>query len=108
MSFKDQVAKDITAVFINPLEFADLHNIDGQDVMCVVDDDIVQERTGGDQSMEYDGVFFTEKMLYIKEDFFLQPPIKDERIRLDGDIFTVQQVSNNMGMLEIELRQDST
>lgn len=108
MSFKAQVAKDITGVFINPSEFAEEHDVDGQLVNCVVDDDIIQERTGGDQSMEYDGVFATEKMLYIEETFFTRRPIEGQRIYLDGDLFSVKRVASNMGVLEIELRQDST
>lgn len=108
MSFKTQVAKDITGVFINPSEFADEHDVDGVMVQCVVDDDIIEERTGGQVSVGYDGVFKTEKMLYIEESFFAQRPIEGERMYLDGDLFTVKKVGANMGVLEIQLQQDST
>lgn len=108
MSFKAQVAKDVAGVFINPSEFAEEHNVDGTPVKCVVDEDIIRELSGLDQSMEYDGVFFTEKMLYIDESFFSRRPIEGQRMYLDNDLFTVKRVVANMGVLEIQLRQDST
>ena len=108
MSFKDQVAKDIDGVFLNPIEFAEPHDIDGVTTDCVLDDDIIEPHSGDDQSMEYDGVFFTDKMLYIKEGFFTERPIEGQRIYVDGDQYDVIKVSANMGLLEIRIRQYST
>lgn len=108
MSFKAQLEKDIAGVFINPSEFATEHSVDGTLVDCVVDDDIINERTGLDPSMEYDGVFVVRKMLYIKESFFVDRPIEGQRIDLDGDYYYVKNVSANMGMLEVQLERNDT
>jgi hypothetical protein len=108
MSFKAQLEKDITGVFINPSEFATEHNVDGTLVDCVVDDDIINERTGLDSNLEYDGVFVVKKMLYIKESFFSKKPLEGQRIDLDGDYHYVKNVSTNIGMLEIELERNDT
>lgn len=108
MSFKAQVEKDIAGVFINPSEFASEHNIDGTLVNCVVDDDIINERTGLDPQMEYDGVFIVKKMLYIEKSFFDEKPIEGQRLELDQDFFYVRNVSDNMGVLEIELERNSS
>ncbi len=108
MGFKDQLAKDVAGVFINPGEFADQHTVNGDLAECVVDDDIIQERTGLEPSMNYDGVNVVKKMLYIAESFFEHIPIVDERFTLDDEYYSVKHVSNNMGMLEIELERNST
>lgn len=108
MSFKAQLEKDITGVFINPGEFATEHNVDGTLVDCVVDDDIINERTGLEAKMEYDGVFVVRKMLYITASFFRHRPIEGQRIELDGDYFYVKNVSTNLGMLEVELERNDT
>lgn len=109
MSFKDQVAMDIQGVFINPLEFADKHTIDGvTDVDCVLDSDVFAERTGLDQAYEYDGVFVTDKMLYIAESFFSQRPVEGQEMQVDDDYYYVKKVGAQMGVLEITLRQNSS
>jgi len=108
MGFKAQLEKDIAGVFINPSEFATEHNVDGTLVDCVVDDDIINERTGLDPQLEYDGVFVVRKMLYINESFFSAKPIEGQRMELDNDYYYVKNVSANMGMLEVELERNDT
>lgn len=108
MSFKAQLVKDITGVFINASEFATEHNINGTLVNCVVDHDIIDERTGLDAQHEYDGVFTVEKMLYIEESFFTYKPIEGEVLELDNDRYYVKKVSTNMAMLEIRLERNDT
>lgn len=108
MSFKAQVAKDIAGVFINPSEFAEEHTVDGQTVDCVLSSDEFLEQTGLDASMDYDGVFFTDKMLYIAESFFDRRPIEGQKIEVNGDYFDVKKVGGEMGILNIHLRQNAS
>ena len=42
--FKDLVAADISAVFLNGQEFADTHTIDGKPMTVVVDENGLLER----------------------------------------------------------------
>lgn len=108
MSFKDQVAKDIGGVFINPAEFAEEHSIDGVNVQCVLDSDAFLEQTGLDASMDYDGVFFTDKILYIAASFFNRRPIEGQEMRINNDYYIVQKVAGDMGMLNIHVRQNAS
>ena len=43
-TFKDCVAGDIHGVFLNRMEFASTHTIDGKEMDAVVDDDALLER----------------------------------------------------------------
>ena len=43
-SFKEILNQDIENVFLNTLEFADIHNVDGKDMPVQVDDNEVIER----------------------------------------------------------------
>ena len=63
--FKDAVAADIKAVFINGLEFADEHDINGETVMAVVDGDIIQERNSSSYSEYPEGVFQQQIMVFV-------------------------------------------
>ena len=41
MSFKDQIKQDLSDVFLNLDEFADLHRIEGNEAPVVIDSDIM-------------------------------------------------------------------
>lgn len=41
MSFKDQIKQDLSDVFLNLDEFADIHRIEGNEVPVVIDSDIM-------------------------------------------------------------------
>ena len=43
MGFKEQVRKDVKGVFINFAEFADWHNLNGKDTLCVISRDFTDE-----------------------------------------------------------------
>lgn len=110
MSFKDAVAADVKNVFLNPLEFADEHIIDGQPVMVAVDDDVIEERRGrSDGGMRHaEGVFQTMKMLYVAQSDLPRVPVRDELLEFDGEYYRVDKVSINMGMLEIAIEANET
>lgn len=43
-SFKDQIRADISSVFLNGLEFADDHELNGKTMKAVIDDNELLER----------------------------------------------------------------
>lgn len=108
MSFKDQVKKDIKAVFINPLEFADMHNIDGVDILCVVDRDQLIERTSQSYSEYAEGVFKDLLHIYVDISDMSSKPVKGEILRLDGQIYIVQSTYEDMGVYEITVEANET
>lgn len=103
-AFKDAVAADIKAVFINPIEFADLHNINGQMVNAVVDRDVIKERQQPSAAEYAEGIFREEMLIYVEASELRRKPVKGEILRLDSELFLVAEVAENMGVLEITLQ----
>lgn len=107
-AFKDAVSSDIKGVFINALEFADEHTINGETVICVVDTDLIKER-GTPSSSEYaEGVFLEQISIFVDKDDLPRVPVKGEMLRLDGDRYLVDNVSENMGVLEITIEDNQS
>lgn len=103
-AFKDMVAADVKAVFINQLEFADMHNINGVMVNAVVDRDVIKDRQARAGVSEYsEGVFADEMLVYVAADDLTRKPVRGEIFRLDGGLYLVQEVAENMGVLEITI-----
>lgn len=107
-AFKDAVSADIKAVFINDLEFADTYNINGDQVRAVVDRDILQERPRISSSADAQAVFEEEIRIYIEASDMKRKPVEGEILRLDGTIFLVSEVHDNMGVLEITIKANES
>ncbi|MBE0470508.1 MAG: sugar transporter [Methyloprofundus sp.] len=106
--FKDAVAKDIKQVFINPLEFADQHDINGELVDCMIDSDILKERNAQTYAEFAEGVNLAQKVIYVALADLPQSPIRGELFFLDGKRFIVDDVAENDGMLEITIGANDT
>ncbi|MCM0759603.1 hypothetical protein M7775_13675 [Sporomusa sphaeroides DSM 2875] len=102
MSLKDMMAADIAAVFLNPDEFAEMHEIDGQQILCVVDEDISKQRSNR-QSENYDGIYQRELTLFISESDLGYRPERDQKMTVDGEWYKVLNCAASAGMLEIDL-----
>lgn len=104
MSFKDEARRDIERVFLNPLEFAEPHDIDGTIIQCVVDVDNIDGRSGTKGSTQWmDGVYQVTRHIYVKAESLPQKPVRGQRIRLDGEYFYIDDVNDHMGMLDITI-----
>lgn len=106
--FKAAIAADIKAVFINGLEFADEHDINGQAVLCVVDRDVAQERNGPSYAEYAEGVYRSQIVVYVAADDLPERPVRGELFRLDGDRYLVDEVAENMGVLEITIEANDS
>jgi hypothetical protein len=106
--FKDAVAADIKGTFINALEFADLHDINGTELLCVIDGDIIQERNARTYSEYAEGVFKSQKMVFVAVDDLPERPVKGEIFRLDGELYMVDECAENMGVLEITIEANDS
>ena len=94
-AFKDAVANDVTSVFLNVNEFADVHEVQGIRVHCVIDEDLVRE---ADASLE--GVFINALTIYLREGD-IDTPVEGSILSVDGSMHLVRSVSNEGGMLVI-------
>jgi hypothetical protein len=98
---KDYLASDM-ATFFNQDEFADLHDIDGQQVPAVVDSDVLKIRSDR-KSERYDGVYAAELAVYVRAADLPSRPVYGQHVRLDGKLYLVVECTEAEGILEIVL-----
>lgn len=99
-AFKDTIAKDIKAVFINVDEFADEHDLNGKKVRCLVDKDITAaaKDTVANPLM---GVFVNAVTIYVDAKDIDEKPVEGELLSLDKKRYIVRNVGVEDGMLVI-------
>ena len=83
-TFKDCVAGDIHGVFLNRMEFADTHTIDGREMDAVVDDDALLERDAARGGVHSDGIYRVRRLHYVAKADYGGPPPSGKRLNLDG------------------------
>ena len=101
MGFKEQTVKDL-AVFFNPLEFAEEHDINGKKLLCSVETDINQVRSGI-EAEQYDGIFLSKVRLYVKKTDLPKRPTYKKLFRLDEQPYTVIDCADEEGVWVITL-----
>lgn len=111
MTFKESLYKDLPT-FLNVNEFADKHKltvrgVDYLDVECSVDKDIIDSANVKQASSRYDreGVFERQIKLFVKS-ADIEKPVEDEQLFIDEEMYIVTNVSENIGMLEIDLQRN--
>ena len=105
MGFKEMVAADVSAVFLNPAEFGERHDLNGTECICVVEG--MTARVGCQRSEKYEGydvVHGATNVVHVKKTDLGEMPVEGEVFKLDGEIHYVHSCAENMGMLTICLR----
>jgi hypothetical protein len=95
VTFKEQLTADLP-VFVNPDEFADTIDIDGEAVSCVLDD---QESPAA-----FDGVATQESTLYALTSSFYKMPVVRQRVKVNDRQADITKVVDDQGILIISLR----
>lgn len=101
MKLRDYMQRDIS-VFLNTDEFANLHEIDEQIVTALTDSDILKIYSN-DKTERFDGVYRGEIALYVRASDLGYRPIYGQIMRIDGDIYTVKECVDDMGIFRITL-----
>lgn len=94
--FKDMVAADVKRIFLNPDEFAEKHNIDGKEILCVLDKNINSDPTLAKAL----GVYSNTVTLYVSEKD-MEVPKATGSIRIDGSVHLVVSAGIEDGMIVI-------
>lgn len=105
-SFKEQLKKDLD-IFINPNEFAGIHTIDGDEHPCIFESIDVTERDRYPQGL-FDltqGIYKNVLVLSIKSNLIRRPGY-DQEVNVDGQIYYVKGVIDQMGILNIVLEMN--
>ncbi len=104
--FKDMVAAD-HAIWINPDEFADSHNLNGTVCNAVVSGPKSQEKSYTGMAFEgYAGVFGSAVTVVFRTSDLPKPPFNGQRFDLDGEIYKGKDAVDTLGLLTIHLVGD--
>ena len=98
-AFKEMVASDINSVFLNNDELGEEHTIDGVPIVCVIDEDGLQDRQGGAQY----AVGQSTLNLYAKSEDLPDRKGYGAELMIDGIPYMVNTWHENMGMATINL-----
>lgn len=104
MGFKEMVASDIDDVFENLDEFAETYKWNGGSgatytITAVIDDDKLMK----EYSAEFELLPTGSHLLHVAANQFKTPPTVGSVIKFNNNIYTVNEIIDNIGMLDIFL-----
>ncbi len=109
MTFKEQIALDNKRVFLNLLEFADIHLIGGKKMPCVIDNNELIEREKRYQNGVYgDGVYVKQLLVYVKAEDFGALPAIGRSLTVDKKSYLVTDAIDEDGIYSITLEANRT
>lgn len=103
MNFKDMVAEDVKNVFLNPDEFGEEHEIDGEKIMVIVDNNEQIEREKRVTS-HANGVYMKEILFYVSKESMGNLPAIGRVMRFDKKSYNVTDAIDENGIYSISLR----
>lgn len=105
MSFKDQIKQDLSDVFLNLDEFADLHRIEGKEVPVVIDSDMLEKLSKiGDNRIH--GMDEADMVIMGKASDLPENLDPGRLLNLDGREVIVVTTTSEMGLVQITVRQN--
>lgn len=106
MSFKDQIKQDLSDIFLNLDEFADLHRIEGKEVPVVIDSDIMAKLSKiGDNRIH--GMDEADMVIMGKASDLPENLDPGRLLNLDGREVIVVTTTSEMGLVQIAVRHMS-
>ena len=105
MSFKDQIKQDLSDIFLNLDEFADLHRIEGKEVPVVIDSDIMAKLSKiGDNRIH--GMDEADMVIMGKASDLPENLDPGRLLNLDGREVIVVTTTSEMGLVQIAVPQN--
>ena len=100
--FMEMVQNDHKAIFLNPAELGEMHDLNGIECLCSVqsltDKEMLVNHTNG-----MEGIVGKTINVFCTLADLGELPAQGRVFKVDGDIFYVLDIVNNMGMLKITL-----
>lgn len=102
--FKEQIARDVSAVFINLEEFAERRLVNGREMNIIVDDNELLERDKSKlMNTELVGTYRSRRLMYVSEAEFGARPAIGSFISLGANKYRVNACTEEEGIYAIEL-----
>lgn len=104
-TFKDQIAADNSAAFLNALEFADEHDINGTVCNAILQDISVAESlsTGSGSNQTYPGIYGSRLQVNCLAVSLSEVPVYGQLFSVDNKQYLVESCVDDMGILTIQL-----
>lgn len=103
MGFKDDVATDIEETFLNENELADLHTIDGVEMLASIDDYELIKREKNVADSHEEGTHMKRVLLFTSMKSLKKLPASRNILTLDGKKYIVIDAREDNGVAEITL-----
>lgn len=108
VNFKAQLERDLKAVFLSGKEFAEVkeigYNGNYYKVPMAIDSEGAKDRQKPSTD-NAEGIFAVDMVMYAAYSDFGVMPKQGQPIEIDGDIFRIASVQNEMGQLILNLRR---
>ncbi len=109
MGFREELVRDLDRVFLAPGEFGEEVEFDGRRIRAVVESVPADALGRGERKGDpLRGVFDVSVLLYCRKEDFPRMPVTGERVNLNGDVFVVRRVADEMGMLVVALEANES
>ena len=102
--FKDMIAADVHAVFLNTEEFSDIHNVNGVE-MPVQEDSNEQIEREKRFNQHMDGLYLNQKLIYVSAADYGPMSKQGSTIRYDGRRYKVADAIEEDGVYSITLEE---
>lgn len=109
-TFKDFAASDINTTFFNGDEHADLHNVDGKDVLIILERSDVRDRSahweaGAKQNFDT-GLYNLHIVMYIRVDDYGPKPKQGKILVLDNKLrYTILKCDDEGGIYRMTMER---
>lgn len=101
-TFKDILKQDIKQTFMNFDEFGEIHDINGQDVLIIIDENELTER--GKRLRRNEGELYKKQLLfYVAAEDFGNLPAPGKILKLDKKQYIITEADNEGGIYAISL-----
>lgn len=101
------VQEDIKNIFLNPEEFGEIHMVDGDEITIIIDENELIEREKKVQTMA-EGLHNKQLLIFVSEKDFGPEPLINRCLELDGEYYTITDVSSEMGIYAISLEANES
>lgn len=102
----DLIKADIDNVFFNSADFAEEHELNGLNVMCIVDNDALNRRTAQIVLDELSSIGKTEISIFIATASIAKKLMAGSAVIFDGRQYVINNLYENDGITELMLEQN--
>lgn len=104
LTFKELLAADISNVFLNLNEFAEIRLINGKKMAVMVDDNELLERDKATAlGAQLAGTYKARRLIYVSKEEFGPRPAQDALLTMGTKEYRVKSCTEETGILAIEL-----